>query len=400
MSVSDGDLSAAIAAANAGRRADVLAHKYALMRASALAFLRGTAHLYAQDWSSYAPAELKASPVTWLCGDAHIENFGTYRAARGLVVFDVNDFDETMLGPSLYDLARLCASWVVWQGGDAPKLDPKPGILAIADAYATALGIGKAFWIDRDTATGEIGRLMNVVYNRKYADLLAKRTTIAGKTRTLTLGKRALAVDADQRRRAIHAIGDFAKTTGDKLERFNVIDVAWRIAGTGSLGLERYVVLVAGDGTLDGMRLLDVKFAAPAVLAKQSRQPQPRFATDAQRVVEGYRRMQCWTPRRLGAVEVEGRPYVVRTLQPSEDRLNWADPDSLDIPDLQDALGGLLAWGHLRSSGRDGSAIADALIAFGTDQRWLPPFVEYACGVSERCKADWLAYRDGPLGRE
>ena len=370
------------------------------MRASALSFLRGTAHLYAQDWENYAPAELKASPVTWVCGDAHIENFGTYRAAHGLVVFDVNDFDEALLAPALYDLARLCASWVVWQGGDAPKLDPKPGILTIADAYAAALRFGKALWVDRDTAAGEIGRLMNVVYSRKYGELLAKRTTVTGKTRKLMLGKHALAVDADQRRHAVEAIGTFAKSTGDVLERFNVIDVAWRIAGTGSLGLERYAVLVAGDGTIDGMRLLDVKFAAPAVMAQQSRQPQPRFTTDAERVVAGYQRMQCWTPRRLGAVTVDGRSYVVRTLQPTEDRLNWANPDSLDIPELQRALGALLAWTHLRSGGRDGSAIADTLIAFGSDRGWLAPFVDYACGVSERCVADWQAYRDGSLGRE
>lgn len=386
-------LAADIAAANAGRRPDALARKYALMRGSPLAFLRGTAPLFARDWSSYAPAELKASAVTWLCGDAHIENFGTYRAARGLVVFDLNDFDEAMLGPALYDLARLCASWVVWQGGDSPRVDPTTGIKAIAASYAAALQLGKALWVDRDTATGEIARLMKIVFDRPYAALLEKRTTASGKKRMLALGKRALVADIDERRRATEAIAAFAKGTGDPPERFRVLDVAWRIAGIGSLGLERYAVLVAGDGTLDGMRLLDVKFAAPAALAGRAGAPQPKFASDAARVVTGYQRMQCWTPRRLAAVDVEGRSYVVRTLQPSEDRLDWSDPDSLDVPDLQRTLGELLAWAHLRSSGRDGSATADALVAFGSDGGWLAPFIEYTSAASQRCVADWQAWR-------
>ncbi|MBV8074509.1 MAG: DUF2252 family protein, partial [Candidatus Eremiobacteraeota bacterium] len=87
--------------ANEGRRAEALALKYEAMRGDPFAFFRGTATLFARDWEENAPPELRNSPLTWVCGDAHLENLGTYRAQGGLVVFELNDFDETFIAPAL-----------------------------------------------------------------------------------------------------------------------------------------------------------------------------------------------------------------------------------------------------------------------------------------------------------
>ncbi|MBV8354700.1 MAG: DUF2252 family protein, partial [Candidatus Eremiobacteraeota bacterium] len=177
------------------------------MRASLFSFFRGTAPLFAADWAAEAPAALRTCPNAWLCGDAHLENFGTYRAKHGLVVFDLNDFDETWLGPLLYDVARLTTSARVWEEEAGVTGTGYGHCDELVGAYAAALCDGKALWIDRDIATGRIAKLMEQVYARKYADLLAKHTVVdravEGKQRHLAFGKRALVVTLEQRARAV-----------------------------------------------------------------------------------------------------------------------------------------------------------------------------------------------------
>ena len=93
---------------NAGREPQRLQLKYAAMRASPFAFLRGSCHLF---YARMARGGVhKGAPVGWLCGDLHLENFGSYQGDNGLVYFDINDFDESALAPLTWDLVRLLAS--------------------------------------------------------------------------------------------------------------------------------------------------------------------------------------------------------------------------------------------------------------------------------------------------
>ena len=93
---------------DAGRVPELLALRYRRMEADALAFFRGSAPLYYARFRG--EPVLGASPVAWLCGDAHVENFGSFRGDNRLVYFDVNDFDEAMRGPVLWDVGRLAVS--------------------------------------------------------------------------------------------------------------------------------------------------------------------------------------------------------------------------------------------------------------------------------------------------
>src|SRR6185437_14141187 len=83
---------------NADREPERLALKYAAMRRDPFAFFRGTAHLFYADWPR--PSPLDATPLTWACGDLHLENFGSYKGHNGLAYFDINDFDEAALAPA------------------------------------------------------------------------------------------------------------------------------------------------------------------------------------------------------------------------------------------------------------------------------------------------------------
>ena len=78
---------------NAGREPERVALKYRAMRQDAFSFMRGTCHLYYQDWPA-SDRQLNDAPLAWICGDLHLENFGCYKGDNRLVYFDLNDFDE------------------------------------------------------------------------------------------------------------------------------------------------------------------------------------------------------------------------------------------------------------------------------------------------------------------
>ena len=103
---------------NVTREPERLALKYAIMRRNPFSFLRGTCHLFHEDW----PREplLDKTPLAWICGDLHLENFGSYKGDNRLAYFDLNDFDEATLAPCARDLARLITSVLVgWPGAQA-----------------------------------------------------------------------------------------------------------------------------------------------------------------------------------------------------------------------------------------------------------------------------------------
>ncbi|MGH9847817.1 MAG: DUF2252 family protein [Blastocatellia bacterium] len=93
---------------NEGRNPRLLQLKYRAMQTDAFVFLRGACHLFYEDWPQAAP--LNDAPLVWSCGDLHLENFGSYQGENRLVYFDINDFDEAVLAPCTWDLARFLTS--------------------------------------------------------------------------------------------------------------------------------------------------------------------------------------------------------------------------------------------------------------------------------------------------
>lgn len=389
------DIAQTIASFNAGRDPERLAMKYKLMRSSPFVFLRGTCHLFYQR----LPRDkmLDAAPPVWVCGDMHLENFGSYKGDNRLVYFDNNDFDEACLAPSLYELVRLLTSVLV---GAADLKLSRAEALALChtalDAYSEALVFGKSRWIEAETSAGMVRDLFDALASRSRAAHLDRRTTLKGKTRALKVdGKKALPV-SDKARAAVTAFMNTFAASEPNPDFYRIIDVARRIAGTGSLGVDRYVILVEGKGSPDGNYLIDLKEALPSSVLPHVRTPQPKWQTEAQRVVEIQRRNQAVSQAFLHAVEFNQRSYVLRSLQPSEDRVALNDWNG-KLPRLEEVVNSmaeLSAWAHLRSGGRQGSSIADELIAFGGRRDWQLPLVEIAVQCEAQVAADWKAYCD------
>jgi uncharacterized protein (DUF2252 family) len=378
---------------NAGRDPDRLALKFAKMRTSPFAFLRGTCHLFYQRRT--ARHVYDDAPTTWVCGDLHLENFGSYKGDNGLVYFDINDFDEAVLAPCTWDLVRFLASILVAARSIAVR-QPSAFLLCrtFVDAYATTLAGGKARWVERQTAEGIVRQLLDTLQSRTRLAFLSTRTQRRGRRRVLrTDGKKALPTTDAQREQVVSFMRGFAAEQPNP-RFFRVLDVARRIAGTGSLGVDRYAILVEGKGSPDRNYLLDLKLALPSSLLPRLKTRQPHWKTEAHRVVGVMQRMQAVSMAFLHPVVMRKKPYVLRALQPSEDRVTLAAKNK-ELRRFQGAvkvMGENLAWGQLRSSGRDGSAIADELIAFGEDYGWQEPLFEAALKCAAQVEKDWRIY--------
>jgi uncharacterized protein (DUF2252 family) len=184
-------------------------------------------------------------------------------------------------------------------------------------------------------------------------------------------GKKALAATAAQRNTVTGFVDAYAKSQPDP-DFYQVLDVARRIAGTGSLGVDRYVILVTGKGSPNGNYLLDLKRALPSSLAPHLKLAQPAWKTEALRIVTLQRRLQAVSMARLYPVLVGEAPYVLRALQPSEDRITLTRSARTpgELEQLAGSMGQIVAWAQLRSAGREGSAIADELVDFGKRKKW------------------------------
>ena len=354
-----------IRAYNAGREPERLTMKLATMRATPFGFLRGSAHLY---WQRVLQAGVAATaPPAWCSGDQHLENFGTYRGDNGLVYFDLNDFDEAALAPCDWEILRLLTSILIAAPSlHLTKADARELAKLVANAYRHELTIGKARWIERKTATGAIDTLMAALKKRRQTRLLDRRTVLKKGQRHLDPDSTRMLPVADPDRAALQRFATALAKTHGADNYFTLIDAARRIAGTGSLGMSRFVLLLEGTGSPEGNVLLDLKAASASSMVGIPGIVQPKWSNDAERIVAIQQRCQAIAPGQLRAVPFEGKAYVLKELQPDADRLNLARiaADREQLADAFQTMGHLVAWAQLRSSGRDGSAPADGLISF------------------------------------
>jgi uncharacterized protein (DUF2252 family) len=393
-----------IIAFNAGRDPERLLLKYRAMRASTFAFMRGTCHLFYDELPR--GGVFKSAPAVWVCGDLHLENFGSYKGDNRLVYFDINDFDEAALAPASWDLVRLLTSIRI--AADTLRVgasDAQSLCEECLQAYSSALVAGKSYWVERETAKGLVRALLERVRNRQRAVFLDTRTiTSRGKRRLRIDGKKALETPDAERSVITAFIREFAKGQ-QRPAAYEVLDVARRIAGTGSLGLDRYVILIEGKGSPDGNYLLDLKRALPSTLVPHLNLEQPTWPSEAHRVVALQRRLQAVSIAFLHPVMLDDNPFILRALQPAADRVALAGPrhTAWELNELATTLGRIAAWAQLRSSGRDGSAVADDLIEFARRRKWkdrlLDASIDCAASVTKDAVAFNAAWDDGQFGR-
>jgi uncharacterized protein (DUF2252 family) len=187
------------------------------------------------------------------------------------------------------------------------------------------------------------------------------------------------------------------------------LDLGRRIAGTGSLGVTRFVVLVEGKGSPNGNYLLDIKEAQPSAMAPHLARlgiGQPAWVDEANRVVVVQKRMQAVDHAFLTPVKLGRLPCILKGLQPTEDRVaigEWGK--KLDrLKEVVDTMGRILAWDHLRASGRAGAAPADELIDFARRDTWVKGMLELAQEMTLTTQRQWKmfveAFNSGGCGRE
>ena len=394
----ENEVVAAIRAHDDGRDPVRLAMRYHAMRSSPFAFLRATCPLY------YAHAQERAllpdAPIGWLCGDLHLENFGSFRGANGLAYFDLNDFDEAVLAPGTWDILRLATSIMIWakeRHGTAANRRAH-GKLAV-DAFTEALRGGRARWVERVTAEGPVRKLLRQVAERTRRLLLTERTVRRGGSgvrRLLLDPAHTLPVTREEREQVTRCLTRFGAGRAEP-RFFHVVDVARRVAGLGSLGLPRWVVLVEGKGPPNGHRLLDVKAARPSSVAAVLATPQPEWRTDAARIVDVQHWLQAETPALLSPVTMGKQAYLLQQLQPEKDRLRLGhlNRNPEQIASVLHTMGHLAAWSLLRGTGRRGAAVVDEWIDFAHRAKWQREIMSRAQALAKMVDDDWRRFASG-----
>lgn len=386
---------------NADHLPDRVALKYQEMSIDAFSFFRGTCHLFYEDLPQTGSFQAKIAPLAWVCGDLHLQNFGSFKGNdrlgqqktdRKLVYFDINDFDEAVLAPCSWDLVRFIVSLQVAELG----LDQAEAIALsqfFLQTYAQTLTTGKSCTIHRETAQGVIKDLLQALKARKRKSFIARR--LDGKVRALKrIPNKVLNVPPSDLPRINHLITTWAKTQANP-DFFKVLDIAQRLAGNGSLGLARYLILIQGKGYPDGAYLLDLKAARSSCLQPYLQTvQQPRWNTEADRIVAVQSRAQDAPPALLSVLQDAQGSYVLRELQPTADKLDLTvlTHHPKRLKKLVETLASLVAWGHLRSGGRQGSAIADAWIDFGHQPSWQTEVLAYGRGYAEQVRRDYQEF--------
>ena len=386
-------LSLRILAQNGGRDRDRLQLKLALLRRDRFSFFRGSNPLFL-DFLPRSNALFRA-PRILICGDLHLENYGTFKGDNRLCYFDLNDFDEACLAPFTIDIVRFLASI----GSAAPGL----GLTAVQtralagrflQVYTESIADGKPRWIERALAQGLFRSLLRRAMQRTRRDLLARYTKMGRGVRHLRIkGAHALGIDPAERT-ALQRLMNRMGAAHSEPRFFKLLDAARRIAGNGSLGLPRYALLVRGRGSPDQNFVLDLKLAAQSAVAAWLLEPQPSWPDEASRIVAVQRIVQAIPPAMLRAVDLSGRPFVLKELQPSTDRFDfdqWRDRPRR-VTQAIEGMARVAAWAHLRGCGHYGAATAEALQAYVAETPWRLAAERIAASAVRRMQRAWAIY--------
>ncbi len=388
----------------ATRIADLVPIRYGRMAVSPFTFYRGAALPMAAD--------LAATPTTGivvqLCGDAHLSNFGLFASPERDLVFDINDFDETLHGPFEWDVKRLAASLVV------------AGRSRGFDAHATGHAVRRAVqaYGERMASYAEM-RAIDVYYARvdtaailAYVDKRARpflQQTVRAAHHHDALHElpKLTAVDASGRRRIVDhppVITHPGGVTTDRvdavmagyreslqedrrvlLDRYELVDVALKVVGVGSVGLYAFAALFLG-GSDDDPLFLQVKQAEASVLERflaPSRKP-----NDGARVVAGQRLLQAAGDILLGwSTGRENRHWYLRQLQ---DQKGGAVVDVMTLEDLT-TWGELCGWALARGHARSGQP-AEIAGYLGTDRAFEHAIGEFAAAYADQNEQDYAAF--------
>ena len=384
-----------ILAHNAGRDPERLRLKFKHLRQNPFAFFRGTNHLFLRQLPRSHP--LFRAPGALICGDLHLENFGTYKGDNRLCYFDINDFDEACLAPFTVEVVRFLTGVYL----AAPEFKLKRSDAAILArsflrGYQSAVESGKPRWVERAIADGAIRVLLRRAMRRTRVSLLERYTRVRGKQRAFRIDAVRMFAATNGERKALARLCRRLAADGLQTSFFHLQDAARRVAGNGSLGIPRFIMLVTGRGSPNGNFLLDLKFADASATARWSRLTQPDWSSDAQRIVALQGTMQAISPALLSTVEFDGAHFVLKELQPLLDRLDLAVLCGRfrRLNRVVETMGAVTAWAHLRGCGRHDAAPLHVLQAYAGKRTWHARADALARASAENLRNAWRSYSD------
>jgi uncharacterized protein (DUF2252 family) len=406
----------------ADRIADLLRVRYGRMLRSQFAFFRGAALIMASDLASNRHTGL----TTQLCGDAHVSNFGLFASPERSLVFDINDFDETLPGPWEWDVKRLVASVaIVAQENGFGRDERERVVRTCAQAYRARIRTLATMreldvWYAQTVVDDALEASVDETYARAIRRTAAKaqgRDSLQALSKLTRLvdGRRRLASDppllipidelvgeAEARVHEEH-MGALFDAYEESLEtarrmlvhRFRYTGMARKVVGVGSVGARAWVVLLLGHDDQDPL-LMQVKEAQPSVLERFL--GSGGYANAAERVVVGQRLMQASSDILLGWLRCVGPDghegdYYVRQLR------DWKESASLEsmgpqlLADYGRSCAHALARAHARTGDRD--AIAGYLGSGDAADVALTRFAEVYAQQNAR---DYAALRDAVDG--
>jgi uncharacterized protein (DUF2252 family) len=355
--------------------------KFRKMAADPFAFYRGSACLFYADVAELDDrwADERTSRV-WIQGDLHAENYGTYMDSSGILVFDVNDFDEAYVGHFTWDLQRMAASLALLGFGKAMSDDT---IASMIETYAGAYleqvrafhtgGRDDEFRLTLANTDGVAQEVLVAARMQTRVQLLDALTTIEGADRRFADGPAVRRLQDDEYEEVSAAYRAYLETIPELKRQhsvsYEVKDIVGRSGfGIGSAGLPAYSLLVEGRSqALENDVVLSMKQGNVAAPSRVVRDEEIRdyFEHQGHRTAVSQRALQAHTDPWLGWCELRGQGQVVKELSPYEADLDWDDVSELDqLPALLRFLGQATAKVHCVSdAGSD-----QTLVGFQTEE--------------------------------
>ena len=392
--------------------------RHGRMLVSPFTFYRGAALPMAADLAGTPASGLRVQ----LCGDAHVSNFGAFASPERRLVFDVNDFDETLPGPFEWDVKRLAASLsVAGRDNGFPAKDRRKIVLAAVEGYRTAMrGFAQQplldVWYAHMDIEQTVGLFRSQIKAKRFKAgeaMLAKARTrdsmqALGKLTTVVDGRRQIISDppvvvpveelfSDMQADTIYeelrsVVGKYRRTLqSDRrhlLEQFTLVQLARKVVGVGSVGTRAWILLMDGGDGIEPL-FLQAKEAQPSVLAEYC--GRSKYSNEGERVVTGQHLMQAqsdiflgWT--RVPAPDGVDRDFYVRQLR------DWkfSVPIEQMIPSGLRVYAQLCGWTLARAHARSGDRIALAAY-LGRSAKFDQAIAEFAETYADQNERDYAA---------
>jgi uncharacterized protein (DUF2252 family) len=387
----------ALAVSAVGRVPSLLAIKWQRMAASPFGFYRGAVPVMAADLAVLPHTGI----LCQLCGDAHVRNLGAFAAPDGRLVFDINDFDETIRGPFEWDVKRMATS-IILAGREAGSKNSICGEAASvflagyrramhAFARMTVMEIAhfQVHRLQRITPVSQILRKAERATPQYNASRLLEqrkgwphRTFVEQKPLQFRLSgaKSQMILDSRSRYRA-----SLLPERQHFFDLYRPLDVAFRVVGTGSVGLRDYIVFMEGNGGDDPLflQIKEEPGSAYAPYLGEIGLPQHQ----GRRVVQGQRAMQFLSDLLLGWTTINNRQYLVRQLNDHKASIDMEDLKGDGLKQYAEICGELMARGHARS----GDAVAlDGYI--GTSDRFVEAIADFAVDYADQTEQDYETF--------